>query len=288
MSDRNWQTILQVGCEGGCISLLGRKEKYDWTFTMTTDETSLKCFIHEEDLAGELETKSHIEYSWEGALRLLEQYPHWPSLYPVAAHPNFIEQIINALRDKETENLKKESYFGQIDWTRWVNVFVKSTRKPNGTIIESKYQWNKLNKQQVGTYTEYFVKMELTMYGFGVYSTEIDDRGIDFIARRHGEPFIEIQVKSLRKYGYVFMQQTKFEIRKNVYLALGLMFEHEAPRLFLIPATAWLKPNEVFVERNYEGLKSAPEWGVNISRKNMAALEKYRFEAALEALAQEV
>lgn len=151
----------------------------------------------------------------------------------------------------------------------------------------SKYQWNALNNQQLGTYTEYFVKMELTMYGFEVYSTEVDDRGIDFIARKHGEPFIEIQVKSLRKYGYVFMQKTKFEIRKNVYLALGLMFEHEAPRLFLIPATTWLKPNEVFVERTYEGLKSAPEWGVNISRKNMAALEKYRFEAAVEALTPE-
>lgn len=59
--------------------------------------------------------------------------------------------------------------------------------------------------------------MELTMYGFEVYSTEVDDRGIDFIARKHGEPFIEIQVKSLRKYGYIFMQKTKFEIRKNVY-----------------------------------------------------------------------
>ena len=45
-----------------------------------------------------------------------------------------------------------------------------------------RYDWDRLNKQQVGAYAEYFVKMELTMYGFQVYATEIDDRGIDFIA----------------------------------------------------------------------------------------------------------
>jgi hypothetical protein len=34
-----------------------------------------------------------------------------------------------------------------------------------------RYQWSRLNKQQVGAYAEYFVKMELTMYGFQVYET---------------------------------------------------------------------------------------------------------------------
>ena len=31
-----------------------------------------------------------------------------------------------------------------------------------------RYQWSALNAQQVGAYTEYFVKMELTMYGFAM------------------------------------------------------------------------------------------------------------------------
>ncbi len=60
-----------------------------------------------------------------------------------------------------------------------------------------RYQWSRLNKQQVGAYTEYFVKMELTMYGFQVYKTEVDDRGIDFVARYEQGPFLEIQVKSV-------------------------------------------------------------------------------------------
>ena len=33
-----------------------------------------------------------------------------------------------------------------------------------------RYDWDRLNKLQVGAYAEYFVKMELTMYGFQVYA----------------------------------------------------------------------------------------------------------------------
>ena len=149
-----------------------------------------------------------------------------------------------------------------------------------------RYQWSALNTQQVGAYAEYFVKMELTMCGFEVYTTEVDDHGIDFVARRYGGPFIEVQVKSLRSYSYVFMPKTKFELRENVYLALGLLFENEEPKLYLIPATVWQQPNEIFVEHNYDALdlKSKPEWGVNVSKKNMPAIEGFAFDAVVERL----
>jgi len=64
-----------------------------------------------------------------------------------------------------------------------------------------RYNWKKLNRQQVGAFSEYFVKMEMTMYGFQVYSTEVDDRGIDFIARYKKGPFLSLQVKSIREKG---------------------------------------------------------------------------------------
>ncbi|PMR71718.1 hypothetical protein [Halomonas heilongjiangensis] len=147
-----------------------------------------------------------------------------------------------------------------------------------------RYQWSRLNKQQVGAYTEYFVKMELTMFGFQVYSTEVDDRGIDFVARLDNGPFIEVQVKSLRSMGYVFMQKRKFSLNEHLHLALGLLCEGKSPQLFLIPSTVWMSPNSMFVERNYEGLKSKPEWGLNISYKNMPSLESYRFESSVERL----
>jgi hypothetical protein len=151
-----------------------------------------------------------------------------------------------------------------------------------------RHSWKSLNKQQVGAYAEYFVKMELTMHGFQVYSTDVDDRGIDFVARRDADPFIEVQVKSLRTMGYVFMQKTKFPLRQGTYLALCLFTEGHEPKLFLVPSTVWLTPNAVFVDRKYEGdgMKSKPEWGVNVSQKNMPELSKYAFESTIKALTQ--
>ena len=142
-----------------------------------------------------------------------------------------------------------------------------------------RFAWNALNKQQVGTYFEYFVKMELTMYGYEVYTTEVDDRAVDFIARKNGSSFIEVQAKCLRKFGYVFVQKSNFAPRNGLYLALGLLNEGKEPQAYLIPSTVWLQPNSVFVSRDYKTpeLKSKPEWGINVSAKNIGLLEQYSF-----------
>ena len=106
----------------------------------------------------------------------------------------------------------------------------------------------------------------------GVRATEIDDRGIDFIARFENGPFIEVQVKSLRSMGYVFVQKEKFALRDHLYLALGILRQKRPPALYLIPATAWTETNALFVSRDYEGLKSRPEWGLNVVTEESAVV----------------
>ena len=66
-----------------------------------------------------------------------------------------------------------------------------------------RYTWSRLNHLQVGRFAEYFVKMEFALYGFQVYSAEVDDRGIDFIVRHDSGGFFEIQVKSIRGLNYI-------------------------------------------------------------------------------------
>lgn len=150
-----------------------------------------------------------------------------------------------------------------------------------------RFQWSALNKQQVGAFAEYFVKMEFTMYGFQVYGTEVDDRGIDFVARYDSGPFIEIQVKSLRQSGYVFMRKDKFLLREELHLALALLTDGLEPALYLIPSETWNQDNGIFVNREYENKKSKPEWGINVSAKNLTSLEAYRFEHAIQRLVQQ-
>ena len=151
----------------------------------------------------------------------------------------------------------------------------------------SRYLWSRLNTQQVGAYFEYFMKMEFTMYGFEVYTAEVDDRGIDFVARRKDGPFLAIQAKSLRDFGYVFMRKDHFTPDPSLYVALGLLVDGSEPLSFLIPSGVWFAPNTVFVERDYAtpGLKSKPEWGINFSRKNLKELEQFSLQQSLERMA---
>ncbi len=148
-----------------------------------------------------------------------------------------------------------------------------------------RYRWSRLNKQQVGAYAEYFVKMELAMHEFQVYSPEVDDRGIDLVTRFYSNPLIAIQVKSVRDFGYVFMAKSKFTLSDELYLALVLLFEMEPPELFLIPSRTWEKPNACFVSRDYGDDKtSPPEWGVNLSKKNIHLLQPFAFEKTIARL----
>jgi hypothetical protein len=147
-----------------------------------------------------------------------------------------------------------------------------------------RYKWSELNRQQVGAFSEYFVKMEMTMYGFQVYSPEVDDRGIDFIVRYENGTFFSIQVKSIREKGYVFMQKDKFKLSPEMYLALVILHEGVEPKLYLIPSEEWENPNELLRDHTYEGKKSNPEWGLNLSKKNMNLLEGYDFSKIVAKL----
>jgi hypothetical protein len=147
-----------------------------------------------------------------------------------------------------------------------------------------RYDWARLNPLQVGRYAEYFTKMEFTLYGYEVYTSEVDDRCVDFVVRREGGQFFDVQVKSLRGYGYIFIQKSKFPISPHRLVAALVFHPNREPELYLIPMTAWLVPNELLVSRDYEGLKSQPEWGINISRKNQPLLDTFRFDNVIGRL----
>jgi hypothetical protein len=147
-----------------------------------------------------------------------------------------------------------------------------------------KYEWSRLNKLQIGKYAEYFVKMEFTQYGFDVYSSEVDDRGIDFVVRKEPSAYYDVQVKSVREIGYVFFPKSKFILRKNLLAAIVLFLESKPPQIYLITSEAWLKPNALLRDREYIGKKSEPEWGLNISKKNMPLLSKFAFEDIIKTL----
>lgn len=148
------------------------------------------------------------------------------------------------------------------------------------------WTWEHLNTQRLGRWAEYFVKMTFTQAGFDVYTPEVDDRGLDFVVRAGPGRYYEVQVKSGRiRNTYVFMRKSHFQPTRDLHLALVLFVEGESPEIFLIPSTVWLKPVEPFVSRDYgTRMKSAPEWGLKLTRAGRTAIGKYRFDLMAQRL----
>ncbi len=152
-----------------------------------------------------------------------------------------------------------------------------------------RYDWARLNHLQVGRYAEYLAKMEFAMFGFDIYTTEVDDKGIDFVVRNSSKEFHEVQVKSLRgTSGYVFMTKTSFTPAQRLHLVLVLLHQGQPPAMYLIPSMEWLRADRpsFLVDRPYgPGMKSAPEYGINVAAMHLAQLGGYAIERQLAAVA---
>lgn len=84
------ETILEVGAEGGSISLVGRRQNARWEFRLKASEMAL-C-----NDSGLTAPPSAWVPDWNSALAQLDRYP-WPALHPLAVHPEFRGLVGEAL-----------------------------------------------------------------------------------------------------------------------------------------------------------------------------------------------
>lgn len=93
--------------------------------------------------------------------------------------------------------------------------------------------------------------------------------------------YLKFQVKTVRsETGYVFVKKDKFDISdKELFMILIRLTDGQHPAMYIIPTSAWENVTKTgFVSRQYDGLKSAPEYGINLSKKNLVQLEEYELE----------
>lgn len=153
-----------------------------------------------------------------------------------------------------------------------------------------KMDWKGLSaesRQKLGAYGEYFAKMEFASYGFDVFTSEVDDHGIDFVCLKKNRLF-KIQVKSVQtSTNYVFMKEKHFDITDgNLYVCLLIFEQNHLPELYLIPAGEWKSENTLLKHMRYDkpGQKSEPEYGINLSNNSRGLLQKYRIDKMLDGL----
>ena len=154
--------------------------------------------------------------------------------------------------------------------------------------IFSSISYKKLSHLQIGNIGEYWVKLVFTLLGFDTFTSEVDDKGIDFILRINNKKYLDIQVKTItEKTNYVFVKKETWnnELNENMYLALVLLKDYSEPKIYLINAKEWENENTLLRNREYKKeQKSQPEWGINISKKNLNLLEKYEIKKVLKLL----
>lgn len=153
----------------------------------------------------------------------------------------------------------------------------------NGGPPLSVHDWAKLNPLQVGCSAEYLVTLQFFQDGYNVYKTVVDDHGVDLLVRHTASTkHYEVQVKSSRDWNYIFFPKHKFPLRNDLLAAVVLFLKGQPPEFYLIPAQAWASPSALLVSRDYEGKKSKPEWGLNLTAKTLSLLAPYVFTKTLE------
>ena len=130
---------------------------------------------------------------------------------------------------------------------------------------------------------EYYAQAEFMSYGYEVYDTTIDDRGIDFVARR-GDELLEVQVKAVRNNNYTFIAESKMPkpLTDSRIVCYFRFTDGSMPDMYIIPSTVWNTTNSVFTYKDYKDKKSKPEYGISGAKSGLELLEPYRAEHYFE------
>lgn len=131
--------------------------------------------------------------------------------------------------------------------------------------------------------------MELSSYGFDVYTSEVDDHGIDFIVKTKDGKFLEFQVKSVLRTDYVFLIKKNWNItNKHLYLFVMTFEDGFQPKSYIIPATEWGTPNDLLKDYEYSGKKSEPEYGLSLTKKNQYLLDLYGIDVQIAKISLQI
>jgi hypothetical protein len=148
--------------------------------------------------------------------------------------------------------------------------------------IDMRFQWSKLNRLQKGTYGEYLAKMEFTMYGFSVFSSEVDDRGIDFVVRNDTRQHFDVQVKTITETNYTFVVESKFN--KDLVICLVILREEMEPNIYLFKGTDWSTDSTGLLNHKHYPASKEAEFGINITKSRLKHLENYKFDTVVSSL----
>jgi NAD-dependent deacetylase len=115
------ETILKVGAEGGCMTLIGRQsDDGRWRFRVNVDASTFAEFMPDEFSADQLRRDGEWIDGFDAALEAFDQEVPWAQLSPIRVHPEFAGRVIEAVRNR----LRSSDVTDHTQWKleRWTEV----------------------------------------------------------------------------------------------------------------------------------------------------------------------
>ena len=157
-------------------------------------------------------------------------------------------------------------------------------------MLPERYQWSALNHMQIGRYAEHLATMRFIEAGLEVYTSEVDDRGVDQLVRYAPGRCLEVQVKAVRNRNLTFVKKKHLgmtekdvntRLRCGYCMAFFLFEDGREPDFFLIPGYAWLEPNALLADNPVGDRTYGPYFQLSPTKKAQPILDGYRFSRAL-------
>ena len=145
-----------------------------------------------------------------------------------------------------------------------------------------RYAWSRLNRQQKGTYGEYVAKMEFVMYGYLVFSAEIDDRGVNFVVRNEAGSHFDIQVKTITGWNYTYIYESKFS--EDLWICPVVLTEGNQPTLYIFSGRDWNPDESGLLQRHHYRKSKEAEYGIHATKTRAPAMERFAFDRSVERL----
>ncbi|MEO6036022.1 MAG: hypothetical protein ABIQ35_12270 [Verrucomicrobiota bacterium] len=140
-----------------------------------------------------------------------------------------------------------------------------------------KTSYKHLNNIQKGSIAEAYAKMAFTLEGFEVYTSEYDDRGIDFVIRNNKGSFFSVQVKSTGPSVSPFIYAKNFEASPDFLLCAVRLIEGSTPEIYLTCGTDWNEGKEC-LNFNQNGGNAGAYYELRFSKVYLESLKRHKFE----------
>ncbi|MCM0648435.1 hypothetical protein NBE98_08615 [Clostridium swellfunianum] len=141
-----------------------------------------------------------------------------------------------------------------------------------------------MSTTELGKYSKVFLRDKLKTLGLDLMDNNLDDANI---CAKVKDKYYKFKVKSIRKpsTGYIKIKKKDIDTTdESLFIATILFYNNGISKIFLIPAVDLTKDNDLFRSRDYPKGKSTPEWGLNVTEKNMDTLNQYEISEMLKKL----